>query len=346
MRRIAIILAACALMAGELRAEAINIDRQHSAWPEEKETSKKTPLWKWLRSGTQEEAQPASPAEEEPVASDPAPEPPKKRRSNKVLAEPAPKPEPKLTPEQQAADDLWWKETGDKAVASFSACLARHVAKESSGGSQSSYPDFVTEAMNGRCSREFAAMAQTILERHGEDDFARIAKKLIATKFVPAVKQVVEAGPPEAAPPQDDRSALQAGMRQSKEEMLGCLMEEADRLAAASAAEPDAVADRVIAACQDIADAFFAHLEQLYPGTTGGKAGVAAILDASYRPSVVQRLASLRQYPAAASSIGAKADAESAPLRLPQAAKGDAPAAVSPAVEPAAGSPVPASSRP
>ena len=345
MRRIAIILAACALMAGELGAESSN-DRQRSAWPEEKETSKKTPLWKWLRSGTQEEAQPASPAEEEPVASEPAPEPPKKRRSKKVIAEPAPEPEPKLTPEQQAAEDLWWKETGDKAVASFSACLAQHVAKESSGGSQSSYPDFVTEAMNGRCSREFAAMAQTILDRHGEDNFARIARKLITTKFVPAVKQVVEAGPPEAAPPQDDRSALQAGMRQSKEEMLGCLMEEADGLAAASAAEPEAIADRVIAACQDIAEAFFAKLEQLYPGTTGGKAGFAAILDATYRPSVVQRISGVRQNPMAASSIGAKADAESPPLTLPRGPGEHAPTAVSPAVEPASGSPVPASSRP
>jgi hypothetical protein len=342
--RIAIILAACALMAGQLSAESSN-DRQRSAWPEEQDTSKKTPLWKWLKSGTPQEAAPASPADEEPVASDPAPEPPKKQRSKKV-AEPEPEPEPKLTPDEQAAEDLWWKETGDKAVAGFSSCLAEHVVAETSSGSQSSYPDFVTTAMNGRCSREFAAMAQLILDRHGEDNFARIARKLIATKFVPAVKQVVEAGPPEAAPPQDDRSALQAGMRQSKEELLGCLMDEADRIAAASAAEPEAIADRVIAACQDIADAFFAKLEQLYPGATGGKAGFAAILDASYRPAVVQRIAGVRQNPMAASSIGTKADAETPPLRLPRAAKQDAPAAVSPAVEPASGSPVPASSRP
>ena len=346
MIRIAIILAACALLAGELGAESINTDRQHSAWPEEQETSKKTPLWKWLRSGPTEEAQPASPAEEEPVASDPAPEPPKKRRSKKVLAEPEPEPEPKLTPEEQAAEDLWWKETGDKAVAGFSACLAQHVADETSGGSQSSYPDFVTEAMNGRCSREFAAMAQPILERHGEDNFARIAKKLIATRFVPAVKQIVEVGPPQAPAPQDDRPALQAGMRQSKEEMLGCLMQEADRIAAASSAEPEEVADRVIAACQDIADAFFGKLEQLYPGATGGKEGFAAILDASYRPAVVQRIAGVRQNPMAASSIGTKTDAQSPPLTLPPAAREVAPAAVSPAVEPASGSPVPANSRP
>ena len=343
-------------MAGGLRAEAINTDRQRSAWPEAEETSTRTPLWKWLKSGPTEEAAPASPVEEEPVASDPAPEPTKKQRSKKVIALPEPEPEaePKLTPEQQAAEDLWWKETGDKAVAGFSSCLTEHVAEETSGGSQSSYPDFVTEAMNGRCSQEFAAMAQTILERHGEENFARIARKLIATKFVPTVKQVVEVGPPEAAPPQDDRAALQAGMHQSKEAMLGCLMQEADRMAAASAAAPEEAADRVIAACQDVADAFFARLEQLYPGATGGKAGFAAILDASYRPSVVQRIASVRLNPIAASSIGTKADAESAPLTLPRAAKQDAPVAVrpavgpavSPAVEPASGSPVPASSRP
>jgi hypothetical protein len=135
-------------------------------------------------------------------------------------------------------------------------------------------------------------------------------------------------------------------MRQSKEAMLGCLMQEADRIAAASAAEPEEVADRVIAACQDMAEAFFAKLEQLYPGATAGKAGFAAILDASYRPSVVQRIASVRQNPIAASSIGTKADAEAAPLTLPRAAIQDAPSAISPAVEPASGSPAPASSRP
>jgi len=353
VRRIAIILAACALMAGDVHAEAGN-DRQRSAWPEEQDARTRTPLWKWLKSGTQEQAAPARPADSEPVASDPAPESPKKKPSRRV-AEPEPEPEPKLTPEEQEAEDRWWKETGDSAVAAFSRCLAEHVVDETSSGRESSYPDFVTTAMNGRCSREFAAMAQLILDRHGEDNFARIARKLIATKFVPAVKQVVEGGAPEAIPPQDDKPALQAGMRQSKEAMLGCLMDEADRLAAASAAAPEQIADRVIAACKDMADVFFGKLEQLYPGATGGKEGFAAILDASYRPAVVQRIAGVRDGAqngamAGGSGGGGKADAEAARLTLPPAvrppAKEDAPVAISPAPEPASGSPAPASSRP
>lgn len=342
-------------MAGDLGAESTN-DRQHSAWPEEQDTRTRTPLWKWLPSvlpfGSKQEAEPATPSDSEPVASDPAPPPPK-RQPRKQVSEPEPEPEPKLTRKEQEAVDQWWKETGDAAVSAFSRCLTEHVVDETSSGSQSSYPEFVTTAMNGRCSREFAAMAQLILDRHGEDNFARIARKLIATKFVPAVKQVVEGGPPEAIPPDASKPALQAEMRQSKEAMLGCLMDEADRLAAASPAPPEQVADGVIAACQTRADAFFGKLEQLYPGATGGKAGFAAILDASYRPAIVQRIAGARDATMIGRSGGGKADADAAALALPPAAtqdapvaKQDAPVAISPAGEPAPGSPVPASSRP
>ena len=74
-------------------------------------------------------------------------------------------------------------------------------------------------------------------------------------------------------------------MRETKEAMFGCLVAEADRLAADRAAAAELVADRVLAACQTAAEAYFAKLERLYPGATGGRAGqgTASILDASYR---------------------------------------------------------------
>ena len=355
MRSIAIILAACALMAADLRAEA-NVDRQRSAWPKEQESRPTTPMSKWLPSlsGTTEDAgaATASEPEAEPATADPAP-PPRKQQPRK--ADPEPEPEPKLTRKEQEAEDRWWKQIGDPAVSAFSRCLAQHVVDEISSGKQSSYPDFVTTAMNSRCSREFAAMAQLILDRHGEDNFARIARKLITTKFVPAVKQVVEVGPPELAQPEDDKPALEAEMRRSKEAMFGCLVDEADRLAASSAAAAELVADRVIAACQTTAETYFGKLEQLYPGATGGKASEksAAILEASYRPAIIERIASMRGTSLRGASVpgdgvgagtgGGKADVEAASPKRQEAFR---PKAISPAGEPAPGYPAPASSRP
>jgi hypothetical protein len=294
VRRFGIILAACALMAADVHAEATT-DSRHSQWPEEKETRTKVPLAKWLRSTG--EAQPEPQAEPEPVVIEEDPAPQKRARRKRAFEpEPAPEPEPKLTPEQQEAEDRWWKEVGDVAVAAFSRCLGDHVLAETASGSQSSYPDFVTAAMNGRCSREFAAMAQVILQRHGQENFARIARKLIATKFVPMVKQVVEVGPPEVVQPEVVKPSPAIEMRQTKEAMLGCLVTQADRLSADRAAPADLVADRVIGACQSAAEDFLGKLEQLYPGSTGGKAGQgpAAILNASYRHAILERIATIR----------------------------------------------------
>ena len=295
MRRFAIILAACALLAADVRAEATT-DNKHSQWPKGEETRTRMPLAKWLRST--DEVQPEAPADAEPVVVEEEPPPQKRKRSKRAFErEPAPEPEPKLTAEQQEAEDRWWKEVGDGAVAAFSRCLADFVVEETTSGSQSSYPDFVTAAMNGRCSREFAAMAQLILERHGQENFARIARKLIATKFVPAVKQVVEQGPAEIVQPAPAKPSLEAEMRQTKEAMIGCIVVEADRLAAVRSEPADRVADQVIAACQGRAEAFFRTLEQLYPGSTGGKTGQgpAAVLDASYRPAILERIATIRE---------------------------------------------------
>jgi hypothetical protein len=171
-------------------------------------------------------------------------------------------------------------------------------------------------------------MAQLILDRHGEDSFARIARKLIATKFVPAVKRVVEGGPSEELPPEDQRPVLEAEMRQSKEAMLACMSAEADRQAARSAAPVEKIADEVIAACRTTADAFFAKLEQLQPGTIGGAASAepAAILETSYRPAIVQRIATVRGDPVndggsvAESRLVGKADAETAIHKRQEAA--------------------------
>lgn len=355
-------------MTADLRAEATN-DSKHSQWPKEQGTRTKIPLSKWL--GSTGEVQPASPAEAEPAAAEEeAPQQKRKRSTRTFEPEPAPEPEPKLTPEQQEAEDQWWKEVGDEAVAAFSRCLAEYVVDETTSGSQSSYPDFVTTAMNSRCSREFAAMAQLILERHGQENFARIARKLIATKFVPAVKQVVEGGPAEAIQPEAAQPSLEAEMRQTKEAMFGCLVAEADRLSADRAAAADLVADRVVAACQTAAEAYFAKLEQLYPGATGGKAGQgsAAILDASYRPSIIERIATIRGDGGAGAvgvgkadaagggkAVGAtKADAEVHVGQRPEAASQhgqDVPGktgkqAFSPAGVPAPASSTPASSQP
>jgi hypothetical protein len=354
---------ACTLLAGDLRAES-GVDRQRSAWPQEQEDRSKTPLSQWLPkvlgSG---EAEPQS--ETEPAASEPA-APAPKQQPRRRAAEPEPDPEPKLTAEEQAAENLWWQEVGDAAVSAFSRCLREHVIDEVTRGSQSSYPDFVTTAMNNRCSRQFGAMARVILDRHGEDNFARIARKLIATKFVPAVKQVVEGGPSEVIPPEDERPTLEVEMRQSKESMLDCLATEADRLAAGSAAPPEQVADRVIAACRTTAEVFFGKLERLYPAATGGKPSeTAAILDASYRPAIIQRIATVRADGVPADTGGAvaggKADAQPASPKRPETVShknpeviSDAPEAVSPqglqaispAGEPAPASPAPASSRP
>jgi hypothetical protein len=249
VKRIAIILAACALMGGEARAEA-GIDRQRSAWPEEQEDRTKRPLAKWLPSvlgGSDEE--PATEPSDAAPAAEPAPEP-RRQQPRRRAAEPQPEPEPTLTRKQQETVDRWWNEVGDAAVAKFSRCLQEHAIDETTRGNQSSYPDLVTTAMNSRCSREFAAMAQLILDFHGQDNFARIARKLIATKFVPAVRQVVEGGPSQMLPPADERPTLEAEMRQAKDAMLGCLETQADRLASATTAPPEEVADRVVAACE------------------------------------------------------------------------------------------------
>jgi hypothetical protein len=354
VRRIAIILAMGVLMAGDLSAQ-VNTDRQHSAWPEEQDSRSKTPLSQWLPSvlpfGSKDDADTTAGAPDpEPTVSAPAAPTPPKQQTRKRAPEPEPDPEPQLTRKEKEAEDRWWKETGDPAVSAFSRCLAEHVIDETSRGNQSSYPDFVTTAMNSRCSREFAVMAQLILDRHGEDNFARIARKLIKTTFVPAVKQVVEGGGlPEEIQPEMDKPTLEADMRRSKEAMLGCLVNEADRLAASSAAAAERLADRVIAACQTTAEAFFGKLELLYPGATGGETSAksAAILDATYRPAIIQRIASVRGGDGRGGDgrggdgrgvVGGKADAETASHGRQEA--------FSPAGAPAPGSPAPASSRP
>jgi hypothetical protein len=304
VRRIGIIFAVCALMAADLRAESSWDDRQRSAWPEERERPA-TPLSEWLPSiwpGSQGDAPSTNASEPEPAATPPAAPSSRQQRSRAATTPaPEPEPEPQRTPEEEAAEAQWWEEIGNPAVAAFSRCLAVYVADETSLGSQASYPEFVTAAMHTQCSREFGAMAHVILEHHGEDNFAKIARRLIATEFVPTVKQVAEGGlpeedPPEAIEPDNDGPTLEAAMRQSKEAMFGCLMNEADRLAATSAASPERVADLVIASCQTSAEAYFSKLEQLYPGATRGSAGEksAAILDASYRPAIVQRIDAMR----------------------------------------------------
>jgi hypothetical protein len=354
VKRIAIILAACALMGGDALAEA-GIDRHRSAWPEEQEDRPKRPLAKWLLGG-EDEAEASDSSDAEPAA-EPAPAP-RRQQPRPRAAEPQPEPEPTLTRKQQEVVGRWWNDVGDPAVARFSRCLQEHAIDETTRGNQSSYPDFVTTAMNSRCSRQFAAMAHVILDFHGEDNFARIARKLIATTFVPAVKQVVEGGPSQMLPPEDVRPTLETEMRQAKEAMLGCLETQADRLAAASAAPPDQVADRVVAACEQPANAFFGKLEELWPGTMAGEKP-AAIIDASYRPAVIRRIASVRGDSEPASSAattgkvdggkgsGAKADAETMIHGRQEATSYKSQDEVfSPPGEPARMFPAPASSRP
>jgi hypothetical protein len=352
VRRFAIILAACVLMGSESSAEP-GLDRHRSAWPEEQEDRKKVPLAKWLSSvlGGKDEAEDAEASDAEPAA-EPAPAP-RRQQPRQRAAEPQPDPEPTLTRKQQEAVGRWWNEVGDAAVARFSRCLQEHVIDETTRGNQSSYPDFVTTAMNSRCSRQFAAMAQLILDFHGEDNFPRIARTLIATKFVPAVRQVVEGGPSQMLPPDDVRPTLEAEMRQAKEAMLGCLETQADRLAASSAAPPEQVADRVVAACEAPANAFFGKLEELWPGTMAGEKP-AAIIDASYRPAVIRRIASLRgdsevvaTGAAGGKAGGGKGDAETMIHSRQEATSYKSQDEIfSPPGEPARMSPAPASSRP
>ena len=362
MRRFAIILAACVLVSGETSAEP-GIDRHRSAWPDEQEDRTKRPLAKWLPSvlpsvlGGRDEEPATEPADAAPAA-EPAPEP-RRQQPRRRAAEPQPQPEPEptLTRKQQEVVDRWWNEVGDAAVARFSRCLQEHAIDETTRGNQSSYPDLVTTAMNSRCSREFAAMAQLILDFHGEDNFPRIARKLIATNFVPAVRQVVEGGPSQMLPPDDVRPTLEAEMRQAKDAMLGCMETQADRLASASAAPPEEVADRVVAACETMAETFFGKLEELWPGTMAGEKP-AAIIDASYRPAVIQRIASVRgdSVPVASSTApvngpskagGGKADAETMIHSRQEATSYKSPDEVlSPPGEPVLMFPAPASSRP
>jgi hypothetical protein len=353
VKRIAIILAACALVGGEARAEA-GIDRQRSAWPEEQEDRTKRPLAKWLPSvlgGSDEE--PATEPSDAAPAAEPAPEP-RRQQPRRRAAEPQPEPEPTLTRKQQETVDRWWNEVGDAAVAKFSRCLQEHAIDETTRGNQSSYPDLVTTAMNSRCSREFAAMAQLILDFHGQDNFARIARKLIATNFVPAVRQVVEGGPSQMLPPEDDRPTLEAEMRQAKDAMLGCLETQADLLAASSAAPPEQVADRVVEACEASASAFFGKLEALWPGTMANEKP-ATVIDASYRPAVIRRIASVRgdSKPVASSAApdgkggGGKADAETMIHSRQEATSYKSPDEIfTPPGEPVQVFPAPASSRP
>jgi hypothetical protein len=300
VKRFGIIFAACALIAADLSA-----NEHRSTFPEERERPT-TPLSQWLPSASsRDDVDKTSPSKPEPAAARSAQ--PSRNQPTPTASQPTPKPAPKpqrpRTPEEKAADARWWEETGNPAVSAFSRCLAEHAADETRNGNQSSYPDLVTAAMRSRCSGEFGTMAQLILARHGENGFAKIARELIAKTFVPTVKQAVERGPSELIEPPhdaativDDASAIEVEMRQSKEAMFGCLVSEADRLAASSPAVAERVADMVIASCQNSAEAYFRTIEQLYPGTMAAEASEAsaAILEASYRPAIVQRIEAVR----------------------------------------------------
>lgn len=282
-------LAVSVLVAAEARAENVEFDDRRPT-PSAQEGPTVTD---WIKSVLPSNAQNEAEASEQQTDSEPeapAQQPAKKRRT---ASKPKPEPEPKPKSE---AEQKWWEEVANPVVFTFRDCLAKHTAAEIRRGSQSSYPEFVTEAMHGPCKGEFATMAKLILDEHGEDEFAKIAKELIATTFMPAVKEAAENAPAEVEDEEQDPTAvLKAEMHRDKEAMFGCFTNEADRLATTSTAPAEQLAQSVIRSCRPRAQAYFDKLAQLYPGAAGASDdNSTAILNTTYRPAIVSRIKHMR----------------------------------------------------
>lgn len=304
MRRVGTVLAVLALTAADVYAEPA-VEKQ---WQDPTRSARENQwqgsdagsddwrqrpvrtLFKYLHqtvTGTDEEAVGDEPqATPEPAA---APKQTQRRRARVAKAAPEPRRAKRSRDEEQ-----WWETVGNPAVFAFSNCVAGHAEAETRRDSRASYPEMVTQAMNGPCKSEFDAMAHLMLARHGEDGFRKIAKELIGTTFLPAVREAVQRVQAGAEQTEADKARLENEMRAAKEAMLGCFVGEADRLAAISGVAADRLADAVIASCRPKADLFFTKLDELYPDAAGPADKASAIIASSYRPAIVTRINSLR----------------------------------------------------
>lgn len=318
MKRLGVLVAVGVLMTSPVQGESLSADPTGEGRKKEKETGGPTIMQK-LQGAQQPAAAAPPPAPQpqpQPEASEAKPAKAaqtkfKRRKKKTARRKPSPEPSQKKVADAEAQ---WWEKTGNPVVFTFSECVGKYATSETRTGSKSSYPEFVTAAMNGPCKGQFDTMAQVLLERHGETGFRKIAKELITTTFIPAVKLAAEQAQAEldekqaeveeaqliegqAAAQQDQQTklAMEAELRQAKEAMLDCFAGESDRLASTSSLAAERLVGPVIDSCRGKSDAFFMKLHALYPDAAAGLSGKTdAVLDGSYRPAIVTRINSMR----------------------------------------------------
>ena len=88
--------------------------------------------------------------------------------------------------DRKAAEELWWRETGNPAVFVFRDCLNYHAVRLRELAGPVPAQVQITKAMDETCRTEFDHMARTIADQFGEDGFRKVSQELIETTFVPA----------------------------------------------------------------------------------------------------------------------------------------------------------------
>lgn len=87
---------------------------------------------------------------------------------------------------KKAAEELWWRETGNPAVFVFRDCLNHHAVRLRELAGPVPADVQITKAMDETCRSEFDNMARIIAGQFGEDGFRKLSEELIETTFVPA----------------------------------------------------------------------------------------------------------------------------------------------------------------
>jgi len=87
---------------------------------------------------------------------------------------------------KKAAEELWWRETGNPAVFVFRDCLNHHAARLRKLAGPIPAHVQIAKAMDETCRTEFDQMARIIAGQFGEDGFRKLSEELIETTFVPA----------------------------------------------------------------------------------------------------------------------------------------------------------------
>lgn len=198
-------------------------------------------------------------------------------------------------PKRSSEEARWWEETGNPAVFAFSGCVADHAEATTREGTELPHAEYVTTAMAGPCKEPFDRMAGLILERHGEQGFAKVSRELIESTFIPSVRNAIETAHADMRSQEKRKAALGVEVQQAKDAMFACFVRETDRLAAISDASDRSVGESVIATCSGEANRFFVKLDELYPDASGGaQATQQTAISSSYLPAILTRVASVR----------------------------------------------------